>query len=204
MRIYETNERQTFHTDSCDVVGLLCMQQARSGGGSMLVSAASIYNAFLDERPELLCYLFDPICTDRRGEVPNGMKPYFEIPVFTWYRGYLNVMYQRQYINSAQRFSGSMPLTPNHIRALNFFDDLANNSDFYLQMMLEPGDLQFVHNHTIMHDREAFEDWLDPQRKRHLLRLWLSVPGDRPLPDCFAGRFGATTTGDRGGIYIQN
>ena len=204
VRIYQTNERQTFHTDSCDVVGLLCVRQAKCGGESMLVSAASIYNAFLEKRPDLLPCLFDPIGTDRRDEVPNDMKPYFEIPVFTWYLGYLNVMYQRQYIDSGQRFSGAMRLTPNHVKALNIFDELANDNDLTLTMMLEPGDIQFVHNHTLLHDRKAFEDWQEPERKRHLLRLWLSIPGDRPLPDCFAQRFGTTTIGDRGGIVVPN
>ena len=70
-------------------------------------------------------------------------------------------------------------------------------------MKLEPGDIQFVHNHTMLHDRMGFEDWPEPDRRRHLLRLWLSVPGDRPLPDCFAQRFGATTIGDRGGIVVS-
>jgi hypothetical protein len=204
VRIYQTNERQTFHTDSCDVVGLLCLQQARYGGESMLVSAASIYNAFLDKRPDLLPRLFDPIGTDRRGEVPNNMKPYFEIPVFTWHLGYLNVMYQRQYIDSGQRFSGAMRLTSEHVQALDIFDELANSNDLTLTMKFEPGDIQFVHNHTILHDRKAFEDWSETERKRHLLRLWLSVPGDRPLPDCFSERFGTTTVGNRGGIDISN
>lgn len=202
VRIYQTSERQTFHTDSCDVVGLICLRQAKSGGESMLVSAASIYNAFLERRPDLLPRLFDPIATDRRGETPEGMKPYFEIPVFTWHRGYLNVMYQRQYIDSAQRFLDAMRLTPDHVEALDMFDELANDPDLGLAMMLEPGDMQFVHNHSLLHDRMGFEDWPEPERRRHLLRLWLSVPGDRPLPDCFAERFGATTIGNRGGIVV--
>jgi len=202
-RIYQTSERQTFHTDSCDVVGLICLRQAKSGGASMLVSASSIYNAFLQKRPDLLSYLFDPIATDRRGEIPDGMKPYFEIPVFTWHRDHLNVMYQRQYIDSAQRFDDAMRLTPKHIEALDLFDELANDPDLTLSMKLEPGDIQFVHNHSMLHDRMGFEDWPEPDRHRHLLRLWLSVPGDRPLPDCFAQRFGATTIGDRGGIVVS-
>ncbi len=180
VRIYQTSERQTFHTDSCDVVGLICMQQAKSGGESMLVSAVSIYNAFLDRRPDLLPCLFDPIATDRRGEIPEGMKPYFEIPVFTWHRGYLNVMYQRQYIDSAQRFPDAMRLTPDHVEALNLFDELANDPGLNLAMMLAPGDMQFVHNHTLLHDRTGFADWPEPER-RHLLRSWLSVPCDRPF-----------------------
>ena len=69
VRIYQTSERQTFHTDSCDVVGLLCLRRAKSGGESMLVSASSIYNAFLKRRSDLLPYLFEPVATDRRGAV---------------------------------------------------------------------------------------------------------------------------------------
>jgi hypothetical protein len=202
VRIYQTSERQTFHTDSCDVVGLICLKKSKSGGASMLVSASSIYNALLERRPDLLELLFDPIATDRRGEIPNGMKPYFEIPVFTWHQGHLNIMYQRQYIDSAQRFSGVLRLTPDHIEALDLFDELANDPDLTLSMQLEPGDIQFVHNHSMLHDRMGFEDWPEPDRRRHLLRLWLSVPGDRPLPECFAERFGSTTIGDRGGIVV--
>jgi hypothetical protein len=202
VRIYQTSERQTFHTDSSDVVGLVCMAQAKSGGSSMLVSCESIYNEFLKRRPDLLPRLFDPIATDRRGEVPEGMKPYFEIPVFTWHQQHLNVMYQRQYIDSAQRFSDAMPLSPDHIEALDLFDELANDPVLTLSMKLEPGDMQFVHNHSMLHDRMEFVDWPEPERRRHLLRLWLSIPGDRPLPDCFAERFGCTTIGDRGGIVV--
>jgi hypothetical protein len=202
VRIYQTNERQTFHTDSCDVVGLLCLRQAKSGGESLLVSGASIYNAMLERRPDLLPRLFDPIATDRRGEIPDGMKPFFEIPVFTFHRGHLNVMYQRQYVDSAQRFAGAMRLTPDHVAALDLFDELANDPDLNLSMTLQPGDMQFVHNHALLHDRTGFADWPEPERRRHLLRLWLSVPGDRPLPDCFAQRFGSTVIGDRGGIVV--
>ncbi len=203
-RIYQTSERQTFHTDSCDVVGLICLTKSKSGGASMLVSAASIYNVFLEKRPDLLALLFEPIATDRRGEIPAGMKPYFEIPVFTWHEGHLNALYQRQYIDSAQRFPDALRLTLAHIEALDLFDTLANDPDLTLTMQLEPGDIQFVHNHSMLHDRMGFEDWPEPERRRHLLRLWLSVPDDRPLPDCFAEQFGTTTIGDRGGIVVPD
>ena len=73
-RIYQTSERQTFHTDSADVVGLLCLNEAREGGDSLLVSALAICNALRRERPDLLAYLFDDIATDRRGEVPRGAE----------------------------------------------------------------------------------------------------------------------------------
>ena len=62
--------------------------------------------------------------------------------------------------------------------------------------------MQFVHNHTMLHDRTGFEDWDDPERRRHLLRLWLAVPGARPLPAVFAQRYGKVDIGDRGGIIV--
>ncbi|HEX2890084.1 TauD/TfdA family dioxygenase [Vineibacter terrae] len=202
VRIYQTNERQTYHTDSCDVVGLLCLKTAKSGGLSTLVSSSTIFNEMRLKRPDLLALLFQPIATDRRGEVPAGMKPYFEIPVFSWHEGHLSAIYQRQYIDSAQRLDGAPRLTPQLIAALDLFDTLANDPALNLHMEFRPGDMQFVHNHTLLHDRTGFEDWEEPERRRHLLRLWLACPGARPLPAVFAQRYGSVTVGDRGGIIV--
>ena len=112
VRIYQTHERQTFHTDSCDIVGLLCLKTAKSGGLSALVSSTTIFNEMRRRRPDLLKLLFEPAVTDRRGEVPEGQKPYFEIPLFNWYQGQLSAIYQRQYIDSAQRFPDAPRLSP--------------------------------------------------------------------------------------------
>lgn len=199
-RIYQTSQRQTFHTDSADVVGLICLQDAQEGGLSLLVSAASIYNRMRIERPDLLERLFDPVATDRRGEVPEGAKPYMEIPPLSWHDGKLTVFYQRQYIDSAQRFEGALKLTPAHVAALDMFDALANDPDLHFGMRLRPGDMQFVYNHSQLHDRTGFVDWPDPDKRRHLLRLWLSLPGDRVLPTCFKERYGSIEIGNRGGI----
>jgi len=202
-RIYQTCERQTFHTDSADVVGLLCIREAKEGGKSLLVSAVSIYNRMKRDRPDLLAKLFDPIATDRRGEIPEGAKPYMEIPVLSWHEGYLTVFYQRQYIDSAQRFEGAMRLTPAHIEALDMFDALANDPELCFGMQLKRGDMQFVYNHSQLHDRTGFLDWPDPKQRRHLMRLWLSIEGDRPLPDCFKERYGSIEIGNRGGIVTS-
>ena len=201
-RIYQTRERQTYHTDSCDVVGLMCLQTAKSGGLSSLVSSTTIFNEMRRRRPDLLKVLLDPIETDRRGEVPEGGKPYFNIPVFNYHDGLVSAIYQRQYIESARRFPEVPPLTPLQIEALDVFDQLANDPQLHLMMELEPGDIQLVHNHTILHDRTAFEDFPEPERKRHLLRLWLAPPNARPLPPVFAERFGSITPGDRGGVSV--
>ncbi|HEU4834016.1 MAG TPA: TauD/TfdA family dioxygenase [Pyrinomonadaceae bacterium] len=201
-RIYQTRERQTHHTDSCDVVGLMCLQQAKSGGLSSLVSSTTIFNEMRRRRPDLLSVLLEPIETDRRGEVPEGSKPYFNIPVFNYHDGLVSAIYQRQYIESARRFPGVAPLTALQIEALDLLDELANDPKLNLMMELEPGDIQLVHNHTIFHDRTAFEDYPEPERKRHLLRLWLAPPGARHLPEVYAERFGSTTPGDRGGVVV--
>ena len=202
VRIYQTRERQTFHTDSCDVVGLLCLREARVGGDSLLVSAGAIYNEMLRSTPELLARLLRPMAQDRRGEVPAGMAPFFLMPVFSWFSGYLSVFYQRQYIDSAQRFEDAPRLTAEDVAALDRFDALANDPALHLRMRLVPGDMQFVHNHSLLHDRTAFEDWPEPSRRRHLLRLWLACPEDRPLPPAFAARYGSVTVGDRGGVVV--
>lgn len=139
---------------------------------------------------------------DRRGEVPEGMQPFFMMPPLTWHEGLLGVGagYQRQYIDSAQRFSEAPRLSSLQVEALDLFDALLDDPQFHFSMRLKPGDLQFVYNHTLLHDRCAFEDWPEVERRRKLFRLWLSPPGDRALPDSFSARFGSTKVGDRGGI----
>jgi|SRR6185312_3372657 len=204
VRIYQTKERQTFHTDSSDVVGLLCLKTAKSGGLSLLVSSSTMFNEMRKQRPDLLQLLMEPVATDRRGEVPEGMLPFFLIPVFNYYKGYLSAIYQRQYIDSAQRFENAPRLTEKHVEALDMFDKLANSDELNFSMELQPGDLQFVYNHTLLHDRTSFDDWPDDKQKRHLLRLWLAIPGDRPLPNVFTQKFGSVEIGKRGGIVVEN
>ncbi|WP_207479309.1 TauD/TfdA family dioxygenase [Arenibaculum pallidiluteum] len=201
VRIYQTRERQTFHTDSCDVVGLLCLKTARAGGLSALVSSVTIFNEMRRRRPELLKLLLEPIATDRRGEVPEGQRPYFMIPVFNWYQGHLSAIYQRQYVDSAQRFPDAPRITPDLAAALDLLDSLADDPALNFTMALEPGDVQLVNNHVLLHDRTDFEDWPEPERKRHLLRLWLAA-GTRPLPPAYAERFGSVVPGARGGIIV--
>jgi Taurine catabolism dioxygenase TauD, TfdA family len=202
VRIYQTNERQGYHTDSSDIVGLLCLRTAKSGGYSSLVSSITLYNEMRRRRPDLIALLFEPIATDRRGEIPEGQKPYFEIPVFSWHSGLLSAIYQRKYIDSARRYVGT-PLTPQQSEALDLFDALCDDPELFMSMEFRPGDVQFVHNHTLLHDRTAFEDWPEPERKRHLFRLWLAPPEARPLPPVFAQRYGAITPGDRGGVIVK-
>ncbi|WP_371748372.1 TauD/TfdA family dioxygenase [Bradyrhizobium sp. CCBAU 53338] len=105
--------------------------------------------------------------------------------------------------DSAQRFPGALRLTPEHVEALDLFDALANDPALHFGMRLQPGDMQFVANHALLHDRTGFRDWPDANQKRHLLRLWLSMEGDRPLRDCFRQRYGSIEIGNRGGIIVK-
>lgn len=202
VRIYQTTVRQTFHTDGCDLVSLLCLKPAKSGGLSSIVSSVTIFNEMHRRRPDLAAALFRPLAVDRRGEVPEGYKGYFDMPPFNWYAGKLSTYYVRRYIQSAERFDDVPKLSPETLEALDFFDELANDDELRLDMEFRPGDIQVLHNHQILHDRTAFEDWPEPERKRHLLRLWLSPEGARPLPDHFIPRYSSVTPGDpgRGGI----
>lgn len=201
-RIYQTRERQNYHTDSSDIVALLCLHPSRSGGLSSLVSTMTVYNEMRKRRPDLARVLFAPIETDRRGETPAGQKPYFCIPVFNWHDGLLSACYQRAYIESARRFPDVSPLTAEQIEALNLFDSLVNDPTLHFFMEFRAGDMQFVHNHTLLHDRTAFEEWPEPSRKRHLLRLWVAPLNARPLPPVFAERYGSVVPGERGGVDV--
>ena len=201
VRYYQTTRQLEYHTDSCDIVGLLCLKGAKSGGDSRLVSSVTLFNEMLRRRPDLLAELFHAFPTDRRGEVPPGMKPWFDVPVFNWYAGQLTTIYVGQYIRSAQEnFPEARRLTAAEREALAFLDALTNEPALNLQMTMVPGDMQFLHNHQVLHSRTDFEDWPEPERKRHLLRLWIAPPSARPLPGCFAPRYGSVTPGERGGI----
>ncbi len=118
VRIYQTAERQTFHADSCDVVALACLCKAKFGGESLLCSALTVYNEILCTRPDLAAELLRPVAIDRRGEIPEGMQPFFMMPPMSWHAGYLGpgAGYQRQYIDSAQRFSEAPRLSVAQVR----------------------------------------------------------------------------------------
>ena len=203
IRSYATNERQNFHIDRCDVVALLCLRRARSGGHSAIASSMALHNVMLERRPDLLERLYQPFPVDRRGEVPEGKLPFYEAPVFNEHAGYVSVLYSRLHIGSAQRFPEARRLTAEDIEALDMLTELAGDPDLRLDMNFIPGDIQFLHNHTILHARSAYEDWPEPDRKRHLLRLWIAPPAARELPPVFAECYGGITPGDRGGIVCK-
>ncbi len=203
VRYYQTSRKLEYHTDSVDVVGLLCLKTAKAGGESYIASSMTLYNEVLARRPELLPALFEPFPTDRRGEVPEGMQPWFDMPVYHRHAGRLSCIYVRQYIESAQKhFPQAKRLRRQQVEAMDLLDELVNDPQIHLSMAFLPGDMQFLHNHQILHSRNDFENWPEPGRHRHLLRLWLAPATARPLPEIFASRYGSVTPGERGGIVV--
>jgi len=202
--LYRTSARQRFHIDSCDVVGLLCLRPAKSGGASAICSSVAVVDEIRRLRPDLAAVLEQPFVYDRKGEVPAGKGPWYRIPIVHRHAGLTSVFFARDFIESAQKRFPDVPrLTADQIEALDLVEALAASDAFRLDMDFQPGDMQFVHKHTVLHARTADEDWADPWRKRHLLRLWISPIGVRPLAAVFAERYGPLEDGaPRGGIAV--
>ena len=109
--------------------------------------------------------------------MPEGKGPFYEAPVFNEYAGRVSVLYSRLHIGSAQRFPEARRLEPEDVEALDMLQELAHDPELRLDMNFMPGDVQILHNHTILHARTGFEDFPEPEHKRHLLRLWLCAAG---------------------------
>jgi hypothetical protein len=189
---YQSHARLPFHTDlGADLVGLLCLHPAKAGGESSVTSAAAVHNAMLERRPDLLRLLAAPIHRDRRGEYMEGKAPSYEAPVFCYHAGYMTVTFVRRFIESAPRHPGVPPVTPDLIEAMDLLEELAESEDLRLDMDFRAGDIQWINNLTTFHSRTEFEDWPEPARRRHLLRLWLNLPNGWPLPPSYYERFGS-------------
>jgi hypothetical protein len=189
VRLYRTRERQDFHTDGADIIGLLCLHRARSGGESRLVSSWTLYNEILHTRPDLLEALYEPTGWDRQGDIPAGEQPFFMLAPINDIDGAPRVFYLGWYIRDAQQHSEVPRLTAAQIEAMELLEALANDPTFHVEMDFQPGDVQLLNNGRILHAREAYEDHPDPAERRHLLRLWMA-----------AHRFASLENGLRGGI----
>jgi len=183
-RVYQTNAYLPYHTDPSDVVGLMCLQRARVGGLSSLVSVASVYNSMLAECPEYLGLFYRQVYYAHMGEDLPSLTP-----LFSYYDGKFTCRYLRQYIELGHEVMG-LPLSRVECEALDRFDAIAQDPALRLDMMLEPGDLQFANNYMVLHSRTGFEDFEAVDKRRHMLRLWLKMPNARRLASDFPGRNG--------------
>jgi hypothetical protein len=203
VRGYSTNAALTPHCDSGDVVALLSVRKAERGGESTIASFGAVHNRILAERPELLAPLYRGFHYNIRGCGPPG--PWRDVtrhrvPVYTVHRGLLSGRFNAKAIRTATELPGVPPLTPLEQEAIDRVESLALDPELRLDMLLEPGDLQLLCNHTILHTRSAFVDGSDPRRRRLLLRVWINVPGGRPLPREFDDHY---NTGPRRGPFVH-
>jgi hypothetical protein len=188
-RGYHTASELPFHNDSCDIVGLCCLETALRGGLSSVASSVSVFNALVRTEPYLAEVLAEPLCVDRRGEEAPDQNPYYTTPVFVWHRGRMFNRFNATFIRSAQRFVEVPRLTQLEIDALDAVEALCRDESFRLDMTLERGDMQFVNNYTVLHSRTSYVDHADETKKRHLLRLWLRTPAFVDYPPALRDRY---------------
>ena len=194
-----SREALPYHSDCCDLAGLCCLHPAKRGGESAIVSSVAVYNELLGRRPDLAAALARPIYRDRRGEVPPGMAQWYAIPVFNVHDGWFSANIEPTYIASAERFAEVPRLSGQQREAIAEVQRICEARR--LPMGFRPGDVQFVNSHVTFHGRSAYEDHPEPERKRHLLRIWLKCLDGRPLPHWFYDRHGPRAKVDRpGGI----
>jgi hypothetical protein len=180
-RGYTSNQKLTYHTDSCDIVGLFVLRTAKAGGLSMICSSVAVHNEIARTRPDLLEVLYQPFTWSWQGQEEPGTTPHYQQPIFSMHDGKFSCRYVRTHIISAQRFEDVPRLTTQQEEAMALLDSLAGSQAFHFSTMFKPGDIQFLNNHVMLHSRTAFEDYEEPERKRHLLRMWLSAPNSRGL-----------------------
>jgi hypothetical protein len=175
VRLYKTAADIAFHCDAADVVGLLCLRTARSGGVSRIASSVAIWNELHATHPKLAARLFDPVQMDVRSENEGGGLAHFPIPPCRFADGRLRTFYHSDYFRSVVRHADVAQLSALEQELFDAYEAIANSPEFFFDMELTPGDLQLISNHSVVHSRTSYEDPADPAQRRHLLRLWLSI-----------------------------
>lgn len=204
-RGYMSRIHLSFHTDSADIVGLMVLQVAKSGGLSMIGSSVAVRNEIARRRPDLLKVLYEPFYWTWKGNSPSGAGPYYKIPIFSEEGGRFSCRYIPPHIWTADTDFPDLPrLTAQQREAIDLVGQVANEEKFHFAMMFEPGDIQFLNNHITLHARTEFEDGDTEETKRHLLRVWLCPPNSRKLSSDVVDFYRDQTPGSvRGGFHSQ-
>ena len=177
VRGYQSSAELMFHVDRCDMTTLTCLRQAREGGMSRIISSMTIHNAMLAHHPDYLEPLYEGVPYIHR-EAVGEMHSWIE-PVYSVTDGVLSCSIRRNTVQQAIEESG-LPVSRLTLDALSYFDTLAERPDLYLEMQMQPGDVQMVNNFTVLHGRTEFVDYTEPEKKREMLRLWLRFFTPRP------------------------
>lgn len=171
-RGYQTRELMDYHCDQSAIVGLMCVRTAKSGGVSRITSSLSMYNTLLERYPHYAQVLSEPMHWTKHGEMAVGAHPWYDSPVFNFDEGRLSVAFGPIHIIKGHNLPGSEPLPEINLEALRAAEKIADEQA--ISMEFRPGDMQFLNNFTMLHTRTAYVDWLEPERKRLLWRLWLA------------------------------
>ncbi|KKW68102.1 taurine dioxygenase [Lampropedia cohaerens] len=174
-------DKLPFHSDSSDVVALMCLRPAREGGASRLVSGAQIYNEILERRPDLAPLLLEPFHWDWRRQDHEAPANTYVSPVVSMVDDVFSIYAGSAYVFTAQEYPEVPRLTPEQIEVLKLFDDITYEEGMAIDMDFRPGDIQWLSNYAALHSRTVFFDHPEPQRRRHLMRLWLHTREPRKL-----------------------
>lgn len=202
-RSYTSSDDLHFHCDSADVAGLFCLRVAKQGGISRAVSIVAIHNEMARVRPDLLAALYRPLIYSWRDRQPPGVAPDYEQPMFAVEDGCFVSRVSPSYIRYGYEKRG-IDMPADQKEAMDMFMGLTEDAAFFMEKEFEEGDIQFVNNLRLLHARTEFTDDPDPDEKRHLLRIWLAVPGSPKLPASFAPYYGDVSAGAiRGGYWTD-
>ena len=183
-RGYRKGGGQLMHTDSCDIIGLMCLRTAVSGGDSRISSALTVHNYLAEHHPaalEILCrglYLKRTDEDGRRATRTFSEKP---VPFFTEHGGEVTCYLPTGYARLAEK-SGQCPFTPEESEALLLARKAAASPEHYLDMGFREGDIQFLNNRMMVHGRTDYQDHKELSQRRHLLRMWFRVDSWPKMP----------------------
>ena len=200
-----TSKRLSFHTDRCDVIAFLCLQQAKSGGENQIASSRAIYEEMRRKRPDLVETLQQPFYYARHNVDAGNDKPWCRQPIFSFCEGYFACSYLRVLIDRAYAMDELPDMTDKQREALDMIEEIAADPEMHITFRQKPGDLLLLNNWITLHRREEFEDFAESERRRHILRIWLAMPNSRPLDPLFAENYGTTAAGAiRGGMQASS
>lgn len=181
-RGYTSDRQLELHTDSAEIICLMCVRKSVTGGESVFASSLKIRDVIARERPDLLRVLQTGYPYHRRGEEHPDMEPItpYNIPVFSEKDGIVSCRYVREIIEVAYR-DLDKDLSGIEKEALDYFDEVANRPEIAFDFQLEPGDIAWMSNYQILHARRSFENPDDLSFGRLLYRLWLQDFPSRPM-----------------------
>ncbi len=199
-----SRNRLTFHSDRSDVIAFLCVQDARRGGESEVVSSVALFEAIKRQRPDLLQVLMQPFWYKRHNVDPGNEHAFYEQPVFSFCEGRFASSLLRVLIDRAYAEPQTPKMSEQQREALDLVESLASQPEMHYSFRQKPGDILLLNNFVTLHRRTEFEDDEEPQRRRHLLRVWLAMPNSRPLDPAYRASYGATAAGAvRGGMRTR-